>query len=355
MKKIGLALAGGGVKGSYQIGSFYAFKKCHIKFNGIVGTSIGAFNAAALASKNEYELYKLWKNIDPGELLGIDPEIVRFINNGKIDYKTFLGFLKTTKKVLKNRGLSNYDLKKVITKLVDIKKIKNNNIDFGLTTLNVSKRKPIYIYKEDIKEEDFVDYIMASCSLPVFKLERTIDNSYYFDGGFFDNCPSIMLIKKNYDIVYEVKINGIGINRKYKNNNTKVIKISPSRSNGSILEMNHQKIIDNIYMGYYDTLKVLNKYIGKKYTFYKPLFLNYSKMLKNIRKSKINYLKKYYKVNTDKDLIITILEIAMQKEKYSYNKVYKIKEVLKNIPKKNKLIYNFVKDLRIPLFVLYNR
>ena len=29
---VGLALAGGGVKGSYQIGAYMAFKKCHIKF-----------------------------------------------------------------------------------------------------------------------------------------------------------------------------------------------------------------------------------------------------------------------------------------------------------------------------------
>ena len=40
---IGLALSGGGVKGSYQIGAYLAFKKCHIKFKGITGTSIGAF------------------------------------------------------------------------------------------------------------------------------------------------------------------------------------------------------------------------------------------------------------------------------------------------------------------------
>ena len=39
---VGLALAGGGVKGSYQIGAYMAFKKCHIKFDGVCGTSIGS-------------------------------------------------------------------------------------------------------------------------------------------------------------------------------------------------------------------------------------------------------------------------------------------------------------------------
>ena len=42
---IGLALAGGGVRGAYQIGVYLALKKSHIKIDGFVGTSIGAFNA----------------------------------------------------------------------------------------------------------------------------------------------------------------------------------------------------------------------------------------------------------------------------------------------------------------------
>ena len=67
MQKIGLALEGGGLKGSYQIGSYYAFKDCHIKISGIVGTSIGAFNAAAIACGNETQLLKFWQQIKPPE------------------------------------------------------------------------------------------------------------------------------------------------------------------------------------------------------------------------------------------------------------------------------------------------
>ena len=47
---IGLVLSGGGVKGAYQVGSYFAFKKCHIKIDGIVGCSIGSFNAAMIAA-----------------------------------------------------------------------------------------------------------------------------------------------------------------------------------------------------------------------------------------------------------------------------------------------------------------
>ena len=60
----GLVLEGGGVKGSYQIGAFYALKKCGIKIDGFVGTSIGSFNAAALACGRYRELLDFWYYLD---------------------------------------------------------------------------------------------------------------------------------------------------------------------------------------------------------------------------------------------------------------------------------------------------
>ena len=56
--KVGLALAGGGVRGAYQIGVYQALKKQHIRIDGFVGTSIGSFNAAMLASGRDKELLK---------------------------------------------------------------------------------------------------------------------------------------------------------------------------------------------------------------------------------------------------------------------------------------------------------
>ena len=59
----GLVLAGGGVKGSYQVGAYLAFKKCGIKIDGVVGTSIGSFNAAMIVSGKENALYDFWKKV----------------------------------------------------------------------------------------------------------------------------------------------------------------------------------------------------------------------------------------------------------------------------------------------------
>lgn len=68
-----------------------------------------------------------------------------------------------------------------------------------------------------------------------------IDNEIYIDGGFYDNCPIKLLIDKNYDTIYEIRINGIGRNRNVAKKNSKVITIRPSRNICSILELNQEK------------------------------------------------------------------------------------------------------------------
>ena len=72
----GLVLGGGGVKGSYQVGAYLAFKKCGIKIDGVVGTSIGSFNAALIVSGMEKELYNCWKDVNVGELLNFNTKYI---------------------------------------------------------------------------------------------------------------------------------------------------------------------------------------------------------------------------------------------------------------------------------------
>ena len=344
--KIGLALAGGGVKGAYQIGSYYAFKRCHIKFNGIVGTSIGAANGVVIASGHEKELLDMWKNLNPGELLELDSNLISEYNDNNKS-KQLLATLKITEKVIKDHGFTTLNIKNLVTDLVDVNKVLTSSQDFGLATYNFSRKKSIYIYKENMSKDNLVDYIIASCSLPVFKLDKVIDDSYYLDGGFHDNCPTNMLIRKHYDVVYEVKINGIGVNRKHVAGSTKVITIIPSRDTGSIFEMNHNKIIDNINMGYFDTLKYLNKLLGYKYNFYKTYFFNYNHAVKNIDKFTLKRIYNFFNCHDNKTAIIKSLEYIMEKENYDYNNVYRIKSIIKAIPNDNHFIYMFIKGLSI--------
>lgn len=347
--KTGLVLAGGGLKGSYQVGSYFAFKKCHVKIDGVVGTSIGAFNAALIASHKENELLDFWKNIDVGTILGIDPEVIKLFNGGYLNYDALKKGVVNFKDIILNKGLKTDELRNIANKMIDKDKLLKTDMDFGLATLNFSDLKPEYLYKEDIEKNKIVDSLIASCYLPVFKMEPIINNKMYLDGGFFDNCPSIMLINKGYNKIYEVKIKGIGLERPINKNKYDITTISPSRENGSIFELNKTIILDNIKMGYYDTLRVLKKYAGYKFCFYPPIKWLVSFRLQKLSVREKNRAKSFFRVKDDYEMIIKCLEYIMDKEHVDYYQVYNYWIMAHKLSKikSNDFRYNIIKKISI--------
>ena len=344
----GLVLAGGGTKGAYQVGAYLALKKCKIKIDGVVGTSIGSFNAAMIVSEKEEELYNFWKNVDVGELLNFNTKYVDSVNN-KDKFKELIYGIEQMTLIVKNKGISNNNLKNILKEMIDEEKIRNSYMDYGLVTVRVNDLKPLYLFKEDMKQGKLPEYILASCNLPVFKTEKLIDDKYYIDGGFYDNNPINMLLKKGYNKVYSVEIQGLGFKQKVLDEK-KVIRIVPSRFLGSTLNVNKKKINDNIKLGYYDTLKLIKNYDGYSFIFKKHTNLFYNMLVRSVPTDLYKKVKKYLKANNNKDLIIKALEYTMIKEDVTYFKIYKLMNYVKFIKYEtnNKhFVYEFVRRLRL--------
>ena len=344
----GLVLAGGGVKGAYQIGAYLAFKKCHIKIDGVVGTSIGSFNGALIASGMELELYNFWKNADIGELLNFNQKYIKSVNDKDI-FKSLIYGIEQMTLIIKDKGIKNDNLRKLLSEMIDEKKIRNSKMDYGLVTVRVKDLKPLYLFKEDMLEGKIPEYILASCNLPVFKKDTFIDNKYYIDGGFYDINPVNMLLKKGYDKVYSVEIQGIGFSRKAIDKN-KVTIIKPSKFLGSMLSVNKNKIRENIKLGYYDTLKTLKNYDGYNFIFKKYHNFWYNTLAKGINEELREKIKHYFHCKDNKESIIKALEYIMVKENYTYFEVYSIFKVIRNVKKmtkKQNFVYEFVRKLKI--------
>lgn len=338
---IGLALEGGGARGSYQIGAYFALKHSGIKIDGVSGTSIGSFNAAMIASGQEKELLTFWQNVDVSELL--DLEGFKDIKISTLN-KTFSNI----KKVLKNKGLDTSKLKKVVVDNLNLDKFYNSKIDYGLVTVRLNNLRPVYKYKAEIPRDKIADYILASCYLPVFKFEKIIDNNYYLDGGFYDNRPVNMWFEKDYEKVYVVSLKSLGVkHRPIKKG--KIIHIKPSRSLGSILNLNKEQISDNIRLGYFDTLKVIKNLDGKKFCFKKRKDWYYKFLNRKVDKRTLNRIKTFFKTEDDKTMILKSLEYIMKLEHWTYFRIYSPLEVI-NIIKKDKkeksIIYKYVKKLK---------
>lgn len=262
----GIALEGGSSKGAYHLGVLKALFERGYKFKGVVGTSIGAFNAAMIAQGDFDICYNMWKNMQPETLFNVDNQFMENLIDKNIDRSMLEYASEEAKNVIRNKGIDTAKLRKILDTYIDEDKIRKSDIDFGLVTVEFDGLKPIpvEIFKEDIPKGKIKDYIMASANLPVFKSED-IDGKMFIDGGFYDNCPLRLLESKGYDDLIAVRVSP---NRKLRepiNESTKFIEIKPSDPLGRGLIFSNETIRINMLRGYFDRIKKIEGLQGEKY------------------------------------------------------------------------------------------
>lgn len=261
----GIALEGGGARGAYHIGALKALIENEYEISGIVGTSIGSFNAAIVAQGDFDKLYELWTTSTTAGILNIEEKDLQKIVSRKVDKDLLKNVSSYLKEFTSNKGIDTAKYKEMVENILDEEKLRKSNIDYGLATVSLTDKKPLELYKEDIEEGMVSSYILASSYLPVFKSEK-IQEKVYLDGGFYNNCPVNMLVRKGYKNIIEIRTKSMGIYKKVKKDkNITLLTIEPSSELGSILFADKDLAAKNIKMGYYDALKVIKGLEGSKY------------------------------------------------------------------------------------------
>lgn len=344
----GLALEGGGAKGSYEIGAFVALKKLGYKFDMVAGTSIGSLNAALIAQGDVNLAKKLWLSAD-SEIVGISNELVDSFKNVKIDKISIKNSITEINKIIKNKGLDVSKYKTLIDNYVDEEKVRKSKINYGLVTLRLKDLKPLELTINEIEEGKLKEYILASSYLPGFKFDKIIDDSFYLDGGFTNNLPITLLENNGCNDIIAIKINGIGTTKKKINKSTNVIELKPTKNTGPIVLFDNNDVKNNYDMGYYDTLLFFNKLDGFIYYFKKFYF--YKFLTRYVNDNLINLIKLKFKTPNEKDIVIKSIEMILKENKIEYYKIYSIPKIIKyikknNLKSKNSLVTEFVYKLK---------
>ena len=263
----GVVLEGGGLKGGYHLGAIKAIIEQGYEIGGYVGTSIGSFNAAVLAQGDFDKLYEAWYNASSTMGLDVDERELNKLVDKKWNLKTIKYWAGYVKDNIANKGIDSSKLKALYDSYIDEEKLRKSPLDYGLVTISLSDFKPMYLYKEDIPDGKVSSYVLASSYLPVFKQDNILEDSkMYLDGGLVDNRPFTLLINKGYKDIIEIRTNAIGITKRVSRKNLNVITIEPSKKLLSGIALSDNKSVKNdMEMGYYDALRVLKGYIGKKY------------------------------------------------------------------------------------------
>ncbi len=199
MPKVGLALGGGGARGSYQIGVLRALEEAGIlhHIEHISGTSIGAINTLMVMAKLSYErMIEIWEMIHNSDIYGHKLEKLKFDKVGLFSLKEM------------------YDK---LCEQVSLSEIRESKVQGYVTAARIKKRSMIdqvllhRMEKEVFHLNDVEDphkAVLASASIPVLFGSTEIDDQFYVDGGTIDNCPIRPLIEQGCDIIIAVPIDG---------------------------------------------------------------------------------------------------------------------------------------------------
>lgn len=389
MTKYSIVLEGGGARGAYQLGAIKALKECGYDFNCIIGTSIGALNAAFIAQGDIQKLEELWSTLSFEDLIDVNNQIANDALSMKISPELLSELYKKIKKALKDKGIDTSLIKGILEKYIDEEKIRKSKIRFGLVTLCITDMKPQKLYIEDIPQGDVVNYLMATSNLPIFKRQKISDKSF-LDGGAFDNCSVEMLYDEGYKDIIAIRLftkrNRIrNYSKLIKKEDLNLIEIIPSEELPFILNFDTKVLNALVEYGYVDTIKQLKGYHGKKYcikdvtkarieSFNKMFTTKFStelskyantplKIGENIKDiAKNNTMKALTKYITRKNIeefdeqILTILEYVAQIEEVSKLNIYSLNEFIKETKKAvsksdkkltgmKKAIYYFVQNI----------
>ena len=261
---LGLALEGVGAKGAFHIGAVKALLENGYEFDGVVGTSIGAFNGALISQGDFEKAYDLWINMEPSMLFDIEDECMRNIVHNGLTKETIKYISSRTINLIENRGIDTSKIRRVLYENVDEYKLRTSNIDFGMVTVSIPDFNPVEVYKEDIPAGKIRDYIMASANFPGFKL-YPIDGKYYIDGGIYDNCPVNLLIRKGYKDIIAVRTSKNDRFSNIINKDVRIRSIIASEDLGNALIFDNDLIRRNITLGYFDAIRMIKNLKGRKY------------------------------------------------------------------------------------------
>jgi NTE family protein len=211
-----LVLKGGGSLGAYECGVYKTLAKHNIQFDIVSGTSIGALNAAIIASysydsvKNSTkELENFWLELAE-TLIPLPSQFssLYFTDESRAILASMYSAMYGNPKAFFPRwitsGFFNYlqpfrsfpyplfditPLKRTLSRYVDFTKLGNpNRPSLIVTSTNIQTSEPVI---SDSTHTDInADHVIASAGFPFYGIAWTqMDNRYLWDGALLSNTP----------------------------------------------------------------------------------------------------------------------------------------------------------------------
>lgn len=176
-KKTALVLGGGSARGMAHIGVLKIFQKAGIKFDLVVGTSIGAFIGA---------YYALGKDIRGAEEMAL-----KFNINQNLDI-----IIPPTMGIIGGNRI--YDL---IKSMVDAKTFADVQVPFAVVAADIESGEEVIFTEGPLAEA-----VRVSCSYPGIFTPHRVHGRLLVDGGILNTVPVSVARRMGADIVVAVDV-----------------------------------------------------------------------------------------------------------------------------------------------------
>ena len=248
-----LVLAGGGARGSYQVGVWRALTELGWRPQIITGTSVGSLNGAMFALDLYETARDMWMSIRSQDVMELPEE--------NADLSELHAFLR---EVVRDGGMDVTPLEEIVERVLDEDALRASPIRFGLVTVEKRGLKPRELTLEDIPAGKVKDYLLASAACFPALRAKQIDGVQFLDGGYRDNMPTALAQKMGAEELVCVDLEGVGITLPNRTGLPTTM-IRSYWELGDILHFDPDTAKRNIELGYYDTLRAFGRIRGCAY------------------------------------------------------------------------------------------
>ncbi|HZG20159.1 MAG TPA: patatin-like phospholipase family protein [Herbaspirillum sp.] len=206
--RVALVLQGGGALGAYQAGVYQALHEHDLTPDWVVGTSIGAINAALIAGNPRQtriaRLREFWETVAHPDLFDLRqvPDALRPWATRVTTLDTFLrgapGFFRPRPLNAFSLGLpvspedasfySTAELGETLARLVDFDYL-NSQSGIRMTVAAVKVTCGTLVNFDSREQPLGPEHVMASGALPPGFAPVRVDGELYWDGGLYSNTP----------------------------------------------------------------------------------------------------------------------------------------------------------------------
>jgi len=282
----GLVFGGGGGRGSYELGVWKALDeyKDYFDIGAVSGSSVGALNAALYACGDLDRAEQMWHDITNEKILSnkdieddnknkffdavmeklqnmSNPVITEAI--GKIGLEAVAKGMRIRDGFFSREGLTD-----ILVHSHILTGISQETLPCYATCLKIEgKPEPIRFLLNELDKEQRLKVLLASSAIPVVFPMETIDNTRYYDGGFFlggDNVPIQPLYDNGWRKIIAVHLDERPIPRF---SDAEIIHIYPSDKLGGtldgMLDFSPEGVDKRCKQGYKDTKVILEEYMKR--------------------------------------------------------------------------------------------